>query len=162
MGVLGITTIISYGTTDYLFGVLVIPLTSTFHWSRVGISGAYALSFVLSGVLGVPIGYAVDRWGARWLMTGGSALAGLVFMALSHMQTLWQLYALWSCGIGVVMALTLYPVSFTVATNWFVRRRGTALAVLTLLGGLASLIFVPLSARLYHIWDGRRPSWRLD
>lgn len=148
MGTLGITTIISYGTTEYLFGVLVVPLTSAFHWSRAGISGAYALGFVLSGVLGVPIGYAVDRWGARWLMTGGSALAGLVFIALSHVQTLWQLYALWSGGVGLVMALTLYPVSFIVVTNWFVRRRGTALAVLTLLGGLASPIFVPLSGTL--------------
>ena len=145
---LGITTIISYGTTEYLFGVLVVPLASTFHWNRASISGAYALSIVLSGLFGVPIGYAVDRWGARWLMTGGSALAVLVFLALSQMQTLWQLYLLWSAGVGLVMALTLYPVSFTVATNWFLRRRGTALAVLTLLGGLASPIFFPLSGLL--------------
>jgi MFS family permease len=46
------------------------------------------------------------------------------------------------------MALTLYPVSFTVATNWFRSRRGTALAVLTLLGGLASPIFLPLAGVL--------------
>jgi MFS family permease len=72
----------------------------------------------------------------------------LVFLALSHMQALWQLYLLWSGGVGLVMALTLYPVSFTVVTNWFLRRRGTALAVLTLLGGLASPIFLPLSGLL--------------
>ena len=88
MATLGITTIISYGTTEYLFGVLVVPLTSAFHWSRASLSGAYALGLILSGVLGVLIGYAVDRWGARWLMTGGSALAGLVFIALSQVQTL--------------------------------------------------------------------------
>ena len=46
--ILGITTTISYGTTEYLFGVLIIPLTSTFHWTRVSISGAYALGLVLS------------------------------------------------------------------------------------------------------------------
>ena len=32
MVVLGITTIISYGTTQYLFGVLVVPLHATFGW----------------------------------------------------------------------------------------------------------------------------------
>jgi MFS family permease len=148
IAVLGVTTIISYGTTDYLFGVLVVPLTSTFHWTRASISGAYAASLVLAGVCGLPIGYAVDRWGARWLMTGGSALAMLVFLALSQVQTLWQFYLLWSGGVGLVMALTLYPVSFTVATNWFLRRRGTSLAILTLLGGLASPIFLPLSGLL--------------
>lgn len=145
---LGITTIISYGTTEYVFGVLVVPLASTFHWNRASISGAYALSVVLSGLFGVPIGYTVDRWGARWLMTAGSALAVLVFLALSYMQTIWQFSLFWSVGMGLVMALTLYPVSFTVATNWFLQRRGTALAVLTLLGGLASPIFLPLSGLL--------------
>ena len=43
------------------------------------------------------------------------------------------------------MALTLYPVTFTVVANWFVRKRGTALAVLTLVGGLSSPICIPLS-----------------
>jgi MFS family permease len=46
------------------------------------------------------------------------------------------------------MALTFYPVTFTVITNWFDRRRGSALAVLTLLGGLASPVFVPLAGVL--------------
>src|SRR5579859_1642039 len=63
MGVLGMTTIIPYGTMDYLFGVLVIPLTASFHWSRASLSGTYALGLILSGILGVPVGYAVDRWG---------------------------------------------------------------------------------------------------
>lgn len=148
MVALGITTIISYGTTEYLFGLLVVPLTSAFHWNRAGLSGAYALGLILSGMLGMPIGYAVDRWGARWLMAGGSLLAALTFIMLSHVQTLWQFYLLWSGGMGLAMALTLYPVSFTVATNWFHRRRGTALALLTLLGGLASPLFVPLSGML--------------
>lgn len=161
MGVLGITSIISYGTTEYLFGVLIVPFTSTFSWSRASLSGAYALGLVLSGVLGVPIGYMVDRWGTRWLMTGGSVLAGFVLIALSHVTSLWQLYALWSGGIGLTMALTLYPVSFVVATNWFVRRRGTALAVLTFLGGLASPIFVHSPGCLWRIWDGTWLLWRL-
>ncbi|MFL5690185.1 MAG: hypothetical protein ACJ795_00110, partial [Ktedonobacteraceae bacterium] len=34
MVALGVTTIISYGTTQYLFGVLVVPVSTTQHWSR--------------------------------------------------------------------------------------------------------------------------------
>src|SRR5579884_608510 len=77
MVVLGITTIISYGTTQYLFGVLVVPLNATFGWGRASISGAYALGLTIAGLLGVPIGRFVDRWGARLLMSAGSALAAL-------------------------------------------------------------------------------------
>ena len=145
MVALGITTIISYGTTQYLFGVLVVPLDVTFHWGRASISLAYALGLIVAGLLGVPIGALVDRWGARLLMSTGSALAALALFGLARMDALWQFYLLWSGGLGLAMALTLYPVTFTVVANWFVRKRGTALAVLTLIGGLSSPICIPLA-----------------
>ena len=145
---LGITTIISYGTTQYLFGVLVVPIDSTFHWGRASISGAYTLGLIIAGLLGVPVGHLVDRWGARLLMSTGSALAGLALLGLARAETLWQFYLLWSGGMGLAMALTLYPVTFTVVANWFERKRGKALAVLTLVGGLSSPICIPLAGAL--------------
>jgi MFS family permease len=148
MVVLGITTIISYGTTQYLFGVLVVPISSSLHWNRASVSGAYSLGLIVAGLLGVLIGPLVDRWGARWLMSAGSALAALALIGLAQMHTLWQFYLLWSGGQGLAMALTLYPVTFTVVTNWFTRKRGTALAVLTLVGGLSSPICIPLAGTL--------------
>jgi MFS family permease len=51
--------------------------------------------------------------------------------------------------------MTQYPVSFTVVANWFHRRRGMALALLTLVGGLASPVFVPLAGCLIS-----RIGWR--
>ena len=145
---LGMTTIISYGTSYYLFGVLVVPVGRDLGWSRAAISGAYALGTVLAGLLGVPIGHLVDRHGARLLMAAGSALAGVALLGLAAVQTLSQFYLLWAGGLGLAGALTYYPVSFTIVTNWFDRRRGTALALLTLLGGLASPIFIPLAGIL--------------
>lgn len=145
---LGLTTILSYGTTQYLFGVLEVPLATAFAWSRAELSGAYALSLLVAGVLGVPIGYLVDRFGGRILMTAGSVLAGCALIALSQITHLWQFYLCWSGGLGIAMALILYPVTFTVVTSWFVADRARAFAVLTLVGGLASPIFIPLSGWL--------------
>ena len=145
---LGVTAIISYGTTQYFFGVVVVPLQQEFHWSRQAVSGAYALGVVVSGLLGIPVGRLVDRHGARALMTTGSAVSGLALIAMSRLQNIVELYALWSLGLGMGMALTYYPVAFTVVNNWFLRRRGTALGLLTFLGGLASIIFIPLSGLL--------------
>ncbi len=145
---LAITTIVSYGTTQYLFGVLEVPLATTFAWSRAELSGAYALSLLVAGVLGVPVGYLVDRSGARILTTVGSVLAGCALIGLSQISQLWQFYLYWSGGLGIAMALILYPVTFTVVTSWFVLERAKAFAVLTLVGGLASPIFIPLSGWL--------------
>ncbi len=83
---LGVTTTISYGTTYYLFGVLVVPVNHAFGWSRASLSGAYALGTVLAGLLGVPIGRVVDRHGARALMTAGSALTGLMLCGLANVH----------------------------------------------------------------------------
>ncbi len=152
---LGFTTIISYGTTEYLFGVLVVPMGQELGWNRASLSGAYALMLLLGGLLGVPIGHVVDRRGARLVMTLGSALAGLSLAGLAWVHSLWQFYLLWAGGLGLATALTFYPVTFTVVANWFERRRGSALAVLTLLGGLASPIFIPLAGALVA-----RVGWR--
>lgn len=151
---LGITTIVSYGTTQYLFGVLVVPIQSDLGWSRASLSGAFSVAFLVSGALGVPIGRLVDRRGARALMTAGSLLAAACLALLSRVTAQWQFYVLWAGGLGLAMALTFYPVTFTVITNWFTRRRGSAMALLTLLGGFASVIFYPLAGALIaaHGW----------
>ena len=146
--VLGLTTTISYGTTAYLFGVLVVPMGDELGWNRGTLSGAYAVGQILAGLAGFPIGRLVDRYGPRLLMALGSALGGLALIGLAAVHELWQFYALWGGVLGLSMALTYYPVTFTVIANWFSRKRGSAMAWLTLLGGLASPIFVPLSGVL--------------
>src|SRR5437660_4125189 len=148
MVVLGITTIISYGTSQYLFGVLVVPIGTSLHWDRASISGAYAVGLIVAGLLGVPVGHLLDRWGARLLMSIGSIVAALSLMGMAQMQALWHFYALWSGGLGLAMALTLYPVTFTVVANWFMRKRGLALAIVTLVGGLSSPICIPLTGAM--------------
>ena len=42
VGALGLTTIVSYGTTQYLFGVLLVPIQRETGWSRGALSGAYS------------------------------------------------------------------------------------------------------------------------
>jgi MFS family permease len=145
---LGITTVISYGTTQYLFGVLVVPIQHDLGWSRGELSGAYSLGFLISGLLGVGVGKIVDRRGARGLMTAGSLIAAASLALLSRVDQLWQFYLLWCGGLALSMSLTFYPVTFVVITNWFNRKRGSAMALLTLLGGFASVIFIPLAGLL--------------
>jgi MFS family permease len=152
---LGVTTIVSYGTTSYAFGVLIVPISRDLSSSRAALSGAYALSILLAGILGVPIGRLVDRHGARVLMAAGSAIGGLALLALSTVRETWQFDALWGIGLGLASALTFYSVSFTVVANWFQRRRGFAIAWLTTIGGLASPIFIPLTG-----WLVPRLGWR--
>ena len=145
---LGVTTIVSYGISQYLFGVLLVPIHRDLGWSRATISGAYSVGLVVAGFLGLFVGRFVDRYGARGLMSAGSILGAVTLFALSRVTEVWQFYVLWAGCLGLAMALTLYSVTFVVIANWFRRRRGTALAVLTVLGGLSSPIYIPFAGYL--------------
>lgn len=145
---LGITTIISYGTSQYLFGLLLVPFAQAFGWSRADLAGVYSLGILVAGAVGVPIGRLVDRIGARLPMAAGSLIAAASLWRLGHIQRLSELYLVWGVGMGLAMALTYYPVSLSVIAVWFRWRRPQALSLVTFLGGLAAPIFVPTTAAL--------------
>ena len=152
--VLGAVTIVAYGASQYLFGVLVVPVGGTLGGSRAQLSIAYSAGLVIAAALGVPVGRVVDRHGARGVMMAGSAIAAASLVALSRATDLLAFSAIWAAGVGVAMALTLYPVSFVLVANWFVRRRGAAMALLTVIGGFSSPIYIPLAGWLIasHGW----------
>ena len=152
---LGLATIVSFGVTQYLFGVLILPIQQETGWSRVQISGAYSAGFLVFGLLGLPVGHLVDRHGGRFLMSLGSLLAIGSLVGLSKIDQVWQLYVLWSGGLGLAMAMTLSGVSFTIIANFFRRQRGRALAILSVLAGLSPSIYIPAAG-----WLVRHLGWR--
>src|SRR5439155_25517015 len=87
----------------------------------------------------------------RWIIGVGALCGGASLIALSRVHDLVVWDALWGVGTGLAGAMTLYPVTMTVVANWFHRRLGTAMAALTLLGGLASPIFIPLAGWLLPV-----------
>jgi predicted MFS family arabinose efflux permease len=88
-------------------------------------------------------------------MTAGSVAGVLLVLAWSQVQSLVAFYVIW-LAIGVVMAMVLYEVAFTVLAKLFpepVERR-RAMTAMTLVAALASFIFIPLSQALIdaHGW----------
>jgi MFS family permease len=145
---LGVTELVSWGVLIYAFSVFLVPMRDELHWSDAELSSAYALGVVVSGIAAVPVGRWLDRHGARALMTAGSALTVLVLVGWSRVDSLAVFYALFALA-GLAMAATLYEPAFATAAAWFTRRtRPTAVLVLTVFGGLASFVFVPLSGFL--------------
>ena len=62
---------------------------------------------LLAGALAPLIGPLVDRYGGRWLMTGGALSAGIGFLLLSQVSAFWQFLLLrWSSiAIGGVLGV---------------------------------------------------------
>jgi len=133
------------GTFFYGFGTLITPMTEEFGWSRAAIAGAFSFRTEIGGV-GAPVaGYLVDRIGPRRLMLAGAFLTGTGFILLSRVQTVWHLYAV-AVFIAIGLSATAGPVAMTAVAYWFRKKRGRALALMTVGGGSSGLMVVVLAA----------------
>lgn len=87
-------------------------------------------------------------------MTLGSLVGLAAMIAWSMVGDLALWFLLW-VGMGLAMALTLYEPAFTTVAAWFPLRE-RALTVLTTIGGLASVIYLPLAAILVQHFGWRQ------
>ena len=147
---LAVTETISYGVLYYSFAVFLVPMREELGASTAQLSGALTLALALTGVGGVVVGRWLDRFGARWVMTAGSLLAGASVVAWSQAQGLAQLYVAFT-GIGLASAAVLYEPAYAVINTWFRRDRNKALFTLTVVAGFASTIFLPTSQFLIEV-----------
>lgn len=142
--VLSFTELVSWGILYYAFSVMIVPMGDDLGWSRVQMTAAFSVGGLVAGLFGIPVGRWVDRHGARALMTAGSIAATGLVLAWSMVETLPVFFLVWA-GIGLAMSAVLYEPAFVVVATWFRRGRNRALAILTFTGGLASVVFLPLT-----------------
>ena len=145
--VLCVTEIVSWGVLYYAFPVLAPAIAADTGWSISMITAGFSTGLVVSALVGIPAGRWLDRIGPRPVMTAGSLLGPPAVVGIAWAPTLPLFFAAWVLA-GVAMAGTLYPPAFAALTRWWGPQRVRALTALTLLAGLASTIFAPLTAGL--------------
>ncbi|MCM9080089.1 MFS transporter [Streptomyces spororaveus] len=83
--------------------------------------------------------------GSRAVMTAGSVLGTLALLVIATATNL-AVFTLGWVLAGLTMAATFYPPAFAALTRWWGPDRIRALTIVTLVGGLASTVFAPLTA----------------
>jgi MFS family permease len=147
VAVLSVTQIISWGVLYYAFAALSSSITADTSWSSVSVTGAFSLSQLVAAGAGIWVGRHIDGYGPRRVMTAGSLLAVPAVLVIATATSLAAFYAGWVLA-GVAMAGVLYPPAFAALTHWAGERRVGALTTLTLVAGLASTVFAPVSSAL--------------
>jgi MFS family permease len=155
LAVLCVTQIVSWGVLYYAFPVLAPSIAADTGWSIAAVTAAFSGGLVVSALVGIPVGRRLDRFGPRPVMTAGSVLAVPAVVVIGTARSFPVFVTGWLLA-GVAMAGTLYPPAFAALTRWWGRRRVTALTVLTLLAGLSSTVFAPLTATLLDHLDWHR------
>src|SRR5262245_28359210 len=117
-------------TVFYGFGVFFQPIVDEFGWSNTQVSFAQVLRSEVSAVAAPLIGFALDRFGARVVQTGGIVLVGIGFVALSQITDLPTFY-LAMCMLAIGTSSSGGSAGTLAISRWFVRRRSRALAFMT-------------------------------
>lgn len=153
---LGIAQICSWGSIFYSFPLIAEAMRQDLGWSRPDIYIAATIGLLLAALAAYPVGAAIDKGHGRRVMSVASVAVGLLMIAWSQLDNIWLFYLVFA-GIGCLQAATLYEPAFAVLARRLGpdgARRG--ITHLTLWGGFASTVFIPLIQLLIelHGWRG--------
>lgn len=155
VAVLGLITIAVYGSWFYSFGVLLDPIIEDTGWSETAVAAVFSSSSLIAGVGGLVGGWVLDRWGSRLVFAVAAVLGG-GSLALAAGAATTAAFALGGAvGGGVLASLGFYHVTQTVAVRISPGSEDRSIAVLTIWGAFASVIFIPLTAWLVTRFDWR-------
>ncbi len=140
--------------TQNAFGIFFKPVLTEFGWTRAMTSGAFSLSWIVTGLLAIVMGGLTDRFGPRLVMTLCGFLLGLGYLLMSQIGTAWQLYLFYGVIIGTGMGGVFIPLTSTIA-RWFVKRRSMMTGIVMSGVGMGILITPLVASRLIVTYDWR-------
>jgi MFS family permease len=143
------------GIVFYGFTTIFRPIVEEFGWSYSQVSLAASLRGVESGLLAPVVGMLIDRWGPRRVVFTGGILTALGLLLLSQVQSLLHFYIAFVL-IATAMGTCSVTVMMTTVSNWFRRRVGLAMSIVSCGFGAGGLI-VFLMVRLVDSYG-----WRLS
>ena len=108
--------------------VLINPLTGEFGWSRSAFVAASSIGTILGSLTALAVGPAIDRFGARWVVSTGFLLMGGLMMLMGSVHTLWQFYLILIPSRLILQGVLNLANNVAVA-KWFYRKRGRPLAI---------------------------------
>jgi len=141
---LSLSVLVSYGTILYAFALFIDPMSRDLGWGKSELTAAYSLALGTSAFFAVPVGRLIDLGYGRLVMTGGSVLAAILLGLWSRVESYPAFVFIWAV-FGLSMSCVFYEPGFAVLARrlGFLTRRG--ITFMTLVGGFASTVFIPLT-----------------
>ena len=146
---LGIGQCMNWGVLYYAFAVLVLPLERELGVPTWAVTGAFSAALLTSAAVAPTVGRWSDQGRGATVMQAGGVIAAVLLTGWTLAPGVLMLYVVWA-ALGLCMATTLYEPAFNIIGRAFHEptKRLRALAAVTIFGGLAGTVFLPLTALL--------------
>lgn len=127
-----VVTFIVLTTSNLLwfsFSLFYVAILNDFGWERAPTVIFFSLSGLIYGI-GSPIaGFLFDRFGPRKVFSLAALLLALGAVGTSQSHEIWQFCLTYGVVLAFGVALIGFPPTVALVSNWFVRRRGTAMGI---------------------------------
>lgn len=155
--VAGAFSLIIFLSTGIRFAVgpFLKPVVADLEIDRGTFSLVIALSLFLYGAFVPLIGPLVDRWGSRIVCSLGTVVIALSLALTSTMHSVWEFTVYYGVLAALGLAATGQVVASATLARWFVKRRGTAVSVLSVASMAGVSLLVPIV-----MWCILRFGWR--
>ncbi|MEM1230752.1 MAG: MFS transporter [Pseudomonadota bacterium] len=120
---------VAVGFFFYSYGVFFKAVATEFGDSRLGVAIGLTITQVVGALLAPFIGRALDRFPLRRIIATGALSMSVGFLGLSQVSTAWQFYLVLGAFIGFGAGAMGGLATAKLVSNWFDRRRGTALGI---------------------------------
>ena len=156
----GIGSATGLGLLFYVSSLFVLPLSEAFGWSRGQIGAATGLSGI--GAFAAPlIGWLVDRFGLRPVVTVCTLVASGCYAGLATMQGDYWVYVALAMGLGLFGLGTVGFVYTGLVAAWFDKSRGLALGVAASGVSFTAILAPPLMQMVIDDFGWRAGYWAL-
>ena len=157
VGVAFLIGITQSGAFQAILAIFMKPMANEFGWSRAAITGSIAIGSLSAALLSPFIGLVLDRHGPRMMAFWGILFLSLGLVGMTFVSRIWQLYLFFGMGRMIAVGVLLLAITVSVP-NWFIRKRGRAMGIVSL-GPLLGSGLLPLLAQFFILVFGWRLAW---
>ena len=153
----GLSVLVRNSAGSLTLATFIYPMSEELGWSRSLIAGAASLGGLAASAASPLVGWMVDRYGARTVLTVAVLVLGLSTFSLAWATVPIAFYVALATG-RVIFSSPIQIASTVVVSRWFVRLRGRATGLLFMSHAVGMSTFPLLSAFVIANWGWPR-SW---
>ncbi len=149
-----ITTMVS-SSVSTVPQIIILPITREFDWQISDVSNAIGLMYVVLACFAPFASSLMLKIGVRNVVLTAATMNTCGLFLITQAGHKWHLLLSIGVLMGAAAGIIGVGLAATVATRWFVRRRGLVVGVLASAFAAGQLLFVPLLAWLTTVIDWR-------